>query len=169
MSCHADVRLPLLTCSSPVSPLKRSQPWQIRQQCQCCCISCPTGTPSGSSGRSFPQCLGPGHPDGRRGRGVGCGAEKKRKKKEKKTHRKKASRRGHRTGCLSSGHPSISDLSDKSDLLSEMRSGRRSPFRFVEGVAMPPPSEPKGHRTIKFRATGFCSTRSRRSPPPAIP
>ena len=92
LPCHADVRLPLVTCSSPVSPLKRSQPWQIRQQCQCCCISCPMGTPSGSSGRSFPQCLGPGHPDGRRGRGVGCGAENKKKKKRKERKLRGASR-----------------------------------------------------------------------------
>ena len=125
---HADVRLPLLTCSSSVSLLKRSQPWQIRQQRQCCCINCPTGTPSGSSGRSFPQCLGPPRWSAR--------ARSRVWKKKEKKNAKKASRRGQRTGCLSSGHPSISDLSDKSDLLSEMRSGRRSPFRFVESVAI---------------------------------
>ena len=78
---HADVRLPLLTCSSSVSLLKRSQPWQIRQQRQCCCINCPTGTPSGSSGRSFPQCLGPPRWSARARSRVW-------KKKEKKTQRK---------------------------------------------------------------------------------
>ena len=99
------------------------------------------------------------------------GAEKKEKKRARRKAQRKesfAARRGQRSGCLSSGHPSISDLSDKSDLLSEMRSGHWSPFRFVESVAMPLPSEPKGTRTMKSRATGFCSTRSRRSPPPAI-
>ena len=54
------------------------------------------------------------------------GAEKKEKKRARRKAQRKesfAARRGQRSGCLSSGHPSISDLSNKSDLLSEMRSG----------------------------------------------
>ena len=50
---------PLLICSSPVSSLKRSQPWQICQQFQWRCFKCSMGTPSGRSRWSFDQCLGP--------------------------------------------------------------------------------------------------------------
>ena len=90
-------------------------------------------------------------------------------KKEKTTQRRKL--RGAASGLVVSHRDIPVFLTFPTNLIFCQKCGpvtHWSPFRFVESVAMPSPSEPKGARTMKSRATGFCSTRSRRSPPPAI-
>ena len=98
------------------------------------------------------------------------GAEKKEKKRARRKE-KKASRRGAASGVVVFHRDIPVFLTFPTNLIFCQKCGpvtHWSPFRFVESVAMPSPSEPKGARTMKSRATGFCSTRSRRSPPPAI-
>ena len=100
------------------------------------------------------------------------GAEKKEKNAQgARRKEKKASRRGAASGVVVCHRDIPVFLTFPTNLIFCQKCGpvtHWSPFRFVESVAMPSPSEPKGARTMKSRATGFCSTRSRRSPPPAI-